>query len=145
MNVIVQHGLQSQWLLLGYTTTSVHQNNKVPYEYSTAWKLFWAPEATLSHCLETISKPSSVISTGNDYFWRTWDIPLPKIHRALRILVWNYSLSNVLIFYFYWNFKYEANIMFKLEPHYLNENNIKWGRGTIYFNYTVFGLRLLIC
>lgn len=38
-NVIVQHGFQSQWLLHSYTTTSVHQNNKVPYEYSVAWKL----------------------------------------------------------------------------------------------------------
>lgn len=65
MNVIVQHGFQSQWLLHSYTTTSVHQNNKVPYEYSTTWKLLWALEATLSYCLETISKPSSVNSTGS--------------------------------------------------------------------------------
>lgn len=109
MNVIVQHGFQSQWLLHSYTTTSVHQNNKVPYEYSTTWKLLWALEATLSHCLGKYPNPHQSIPQVVWLFLK--DIRHPSAQDSDGIMQFSLELfpqTFLGFFNLYWNFKYES-------------------------------------
>lgn len=80
-------------------------------------KLFWAPEATVIHCLETISKPSHQSFTQVMWLFLT-DVGHTFVQELHSITSFSLDLLPQLFFAYLclcWHFKYEFASMHKLE------------------------------